>query len=99
MPSKTSRFESLPEAVPEAAVVEYSNDAIIGTTREGTITSWNPAAEKLYGYSGESIIGKSGSLLTPEGRAGEFFANLASVRDGKVVEHLETLRRRKDGTV
>src|ERR1019366_4903186 len=65
-----------------AAVVEYSNDAIIGSTLDGTVTSWNPAAERLYGYS-----------------ANEFIANLASVTDGKAVEHLETMRVRKDATV
>jgi PAS domain S-box-containing protein len=82
-----------------AAVVQYSNDAIIASTLEGTITSWNPAAERLYGYSAKEIIGTSGSRLTPQGRAGEFFANITSVKDGKAVEHLETLRVRKDGTV
>ena len=82
-----------------AAVVEYSNDAIIGSTLDGTVTSWNPAAEKLYGYSANEIIGKSGSQLTPESKGGEFFANLASVTDGKAVEHLETMRVRKDSTV
>ena len=82
-----------------AAVVEYSNDAIIGSTLEGTITSWNPAAERLYGYSANEIIGKSGSQLTPEGKGGEFFANLVSVKDGKAVEHLQTMRVRKDGKV
>jgi PAS domain S-box-containing protein len=82
-----------------AAVVEYSNDAIIGSTLEGTVTSWNPAAERLYGYSANEIIGKSGSQLTPEAKGGEFYANLVSVKDGKAVEHLETTRIRKDGTV
>ena len=82
-----------------AAVVEYSNDAIIGSTLEGTVTSWNPAAEKLYGYSAREIIGKSGSQLAPEGKTGEYFANLVSVKDGKAVEHLETMRVRKDGKV
>jgi PAS domain S-box-containing protein len=82
-----------------AAVVQYSNDAIMASTLEGTITSWNPAAERMYGYSAKEIIGKSGSRLTPEGRAGEFFAILTSVRDGKAVEHLETMRVRKDATV
>ena len=82
-----------------AAVVEYSNDAIIGSTLDGTVTSWNPAAERLYGYSANEIIGKSGSQLTPESKGGEFFANLASVTDGNAVEHLETMRVRKDATV
>jgi PAS domain S-box-containing protein len=82
-----------------AAVVEYSNDAIIASTLDGTITSWNPAAERLYGYTAKEIIGKSGSQLTPEHKTGEFLASLVSVNDGKVVEHLETMRVHKDGTV
>jgi len=82
-----------------AAIVEYSNDAIIGSTLEGVVTSWNPAAERLYGYSSEQIIGKLGSILAPADRVGEFFANLASIKDGKPVEHFETMRVRKDATV
>ena len=80
-----------------AAVVEYSNDAIVGSTLEGTITSWNPAAERMYGYSRQEIIGKSGTCLTPQGREKEFFANLDSIKDGKPVKRLETVRVRKDG--
>lgn len=49
-----------------AGVVEYVGDAIIGTTLDGTITSWNPAAEKMYGYSSEEVIGESVRLLTPD---------------------------------
>src|ERR1019366_1905748 len=49
-----------------AAIVGYSDDAIIGSTLEGVITSWNPAAERLYGYSGEEVIGRGGSLLNPK---------------------------------
>jgi PAS domain S-box-containing protein len=82
-----------------AAVVEFSNDAIIGSTLEGTVTSWNPAAERMYGYSSEEILGKNGSILTSDDLVDEFFANLASVRDGKAVEHLETTRIRKDKTM
>ena len=82
-----------------SAIVEYSNDAIIGATLDGTITSWNPAAERMYGYSGDEIIGRSGSVLGTEARAGEMTAALASVRAGLPVEHIETHRVRKDGTV
>jgi len=82
-----------------AAIVEYSNDAIIGSTLEGVITSWNPAAERLYGHSSKEIIGRSGSLLNPEDRAGEVNDVLARVQDGEAVEGLETVRVRKDGTV
>jgi PAS domain S-box-containing protein len=82
-----------------AAVVEYSDDAIIASTLEGMVTSWNPAAERMYGYSGEEIIGKYAGLLIPEDRAGESRANLASIRADRAVERLETTRVRKDGTV
>jgi PAS domain S-box-containing protein len=82
-----------------AAIVEYSNDAIIGATLEGTITSWNSAAERMYGYSSNEIIGRSGSVLATEAQAGEMTAALAGIRDGQPVEHVETNRVRKDGTV
>ena len=95
----TKQKRAVKTAQQTAAVVEYSNDAIVGSTPEGVVTTWNPAAERLYGYSSAEILGKSGTILTPEDRAGEFFANLATVKDGKTVERLETLRRRKDGTL
>jgi len=82
-----------------AAIVEYSDDAIIGSTLSGIITSWNPAAVRMYGYSKGEIIGRSGSLLVPEDRAGEFLTTVAMVKDGKAVEHFETTRVRKDGSV
>jgi len=82
-----------------AAIVEYSDDAIIGSTLEGVITSWNPAAVRMYGYSSKEIIGRPGSLLVPDDRDGEFLATVAMVKDGRAVEHFETMRVRKDGTV
>src|SRR5665647_1992383 len=82
-----------------AAIVESSDDAIIGATLDGIITSWNPAAERTYGYSSAEIIGKSGSRLRPEDRAGEMYAALAAIKAGQPVEHIETNRVRKDGTV
>jgi len=82
-----------------AAIVQYSDDAIIGSTLEGVITSWNPAAERMCGYSGEEIIGRSGRLLTPEDQAGLVDDLLARVKDGQVVEHFEATLVRKDGTV
>src|SRR5664280_563438 len=69
------------------AVVEYSSDAIIGSTLAGTVTSWNPAAERLYGYSGREIVGRSVSLLAPEDRKDEIADALARVRQGQTVEH------------
>src|SRR5665648_202095 len=82
-----------------SAIVEYSDDAIIGSTLDGIIMSWNGAAERLYGYTGEEIIGRPASLLAPEDRAGEMHANLAKIRAGQHVDHFETIRVRKDGTV
>jgi PAS domain S-box-containing protein len=81
-----------------AAIVEYSDDAIMGSTLGGFITSWNPAAERMYGYSAHDMIGKPDSLLTPEDRFDELDDVLARVREGQAVENLETARLRKDGT-
>jgi PAS domain S-box-containing protein len=81
-----------------AAIVEYSDDAIIGKTLDGTITSWNPAAERMYGYSRDEIIGESILLLTPRNRTHEITAMLARIRAGERVEHHHTTRVRRDGT-
>jgi PAS domain S-box-containing protein len=82
-----------------AAIVEHSGDAIIGRGLDDAITNWNPAAERILGYSIQEVIGKSIDVLTPKDRAGEAKAIGAKVRAGKPVEHLETTRVRKDGTV
>jgi PAS domain S-box-containing protein len=81
------------------AIVEHSDDAIIATAPDGTITSWNPAAEKIFGYPSKEIIGKSDQVLSPPDRSGEMSTILAKVRSGQSVDHLETMRVRKDGTV
>jgi PAS domain S-box-containing protein len=81
-----------------AAMVEQSDDAIIGKTLDGIVTTWNPAAEKLYGYSGQEMIGKSVALLIPPERSEEMTAILARIRAGQHVDHFETVRARKDGT-
>jgi len=82
-----------------AAVVESSDDAIVGTTLEGVITTWNPAAERMYGYSSQEIIGRSGTILAHDDKADEMYAVLARTKAGEVVEHLELNHVRKDGTV
>src|SRR5665647_839732 len=82
-----------------AAIVEYSDDAIIGNTLGCTITSWCPAAERMYGYSGAEIVGRSLRLLVPKDRVGELTAASAKIQAGEPVEHLETIRVRKDGSV
>jgi PAS domain S-box-containing protein len=94
----TVRHQAVEAAQLIAAVVEYSNDAIIGSTLEGVVTSWNPAAERMYGYPGREIIGRSGTLLVPPDQIGEIHDVLANVRAGRAVEHFESMRVRKDGS-
>ena len=91
------RREAVKAAQLLAAIVKYSDDAIVGSTLGGIITSWNPAATRMYGYSAKEIIGRSGSLLIPEDQAGEMDAVLARVKAGRAVEHFETTLVRKDG--
>ena len=80
-----------------AAIVDSSNDAIIGKTLEGVITTWNTGAERVYGYSAGEVIGKSISVLLPPGRVGEEPDILRRLSKGERVEPFETVRRRKDG--
>ena len=82
-----------------AAVVEYSGDAIIGRGLDDAITSWNPAAERILGYSSQEIIGKSVDVLIPKDRADEGKAILKKAKAGQPVLNVETERIRKDGTV
>ena len=82
-----------------AAIVENSGDAIIGSTLDGMITCWNMAAERVFGYSSQDIVGKSLDLLLPEMRAGEAAADLAKIRAGQALTAIETTCVRKDGTV
>jgi PAS domain S-box-containing protein len=81
-----------------AAIVEHSDDAIIGKTFDGLVTSWNPAAERMYGYSAEEATGKSIDLLSPHGQAGEMHAILARIGAGQPVERLDATRVCKDGS-
>jgi len=94
----TEQRQALAAAQRMAAIVEFSGEAIVSGTLEGIITSWNPAAERMYGYSSEEVVGRSAGLLSPQGRTGEIISLLARVRDGEVVENFETDRVRKDGT-
>ena len=80
-----------------SAVVESSDDAIISMTMEGTITSWNRGAERVFGYSSAEALGKSRRMLLPAERANEESDILARIERGERVSHLETVRVRKDG--
>jgi PAS domain S-box-containing protein len=81
------------------AIVESSEDAILAKTLDGIITSWNPAAARMYGYTSEEIIGKPVSLLAHKDQADELALILANVRVGNAAEHYDTVRVRKDGRV
>ncbi len=81
-----------------ASIVQFSDDAIIGKDLAGTVLSWNQGAEKVYGYSGEEVQGKSVSILIPPDRADELPRTMERIRRGEAVDHFETVRVRKDGT-
>jgi two-component system sensor kinase FixL len=80
-----------------AAIVESSDDAIIGKDLDGRILTWNRGAEGLYGYTADEVTGRSIELLFPEDRLDELDEILARSRSGQRVQHHETVRRRKDG--
>jgi two-component system, sensor histidine kinase and response regulator len=82
-----------------AAVVESSVDAIISTTVDGQIVSWNPGAERLYGYAEDEVVGRPLELLIPEGQRGELAALRERVIAGERVDHHETVRHRRDGSL
>jgi PAS domain S-box-containing protein len=81
-----------------AAIVQSSDDAIIGKTLDGVITYWNKGAERIYGYSAVEACGKPVSILIPSTRSNELTEILARIRNGERVESYETERTRKDGT-
>ena len=81
-----------------AAIIEYSDDAIISKTVDGIITTWNPAAERMYGYSSEEIIGESIALIAPQELFEEVIALMARIKAGQTTGHFETFRLRKEGT-
>jgi len=82
-----------------AAIVESSADAIIGKTLDGTITEWNPAAERMYGYSAEEAVGRPVTMLFPADRLDESTEILERIRRGERIQSLETNRVHKDGHV
>jgi PAS domain S-box-containing protein len=81
-----------------AAIVESSHDAIVATDRRGKLTSWNPAAERLYGYPAERVLGRSIDVLSPAANVQEARSLRALILAGGPVEHYETRQRRADGT-
>ncbi|MBO0754238.1 MAG: PAS domain S-box protein [Bradyrhizobiaceae bacterium] len=82
-----------------ASIVESSEDAIIGKNLDGIITSWNRSAERLFGYPAEEAVGKPITIIIPLDRRHEEDMILEHIRRGERVEHFETARRRKDGSI
>jgi PAS domain S-box-containing protein len=80
-----------------APIIESNNDAIIGKTLEGTILTWNPGAEKQYGYPADEVIGKSVSIIVPPDKADELAEILKRIGRGERFENFETERLTKDG--
>jgi PAS domain S-box-containing protein len=81
-----------------AAIVNSSDDAIISKTLNGIITSWNPAATSMFGYTENEAIGKHISIIIPHDRIDEETVIIESIRSGKKIDHFETVRVAKDGT-
>ncbi|HEY2752171.1 PAS domain S-box protein [Phenylobacterium sp.] len=82
-----------------AAIVESSGDAILSKNLDGVITSWNRGAEQLFGYTAEEAVGQSVTLLIPADRLDEEPSILARLHRGERIDHFETVRRRKDGSL
>lgn len=93
----TGRLHADDELAALAAIVRSSDDAITSKTLDGIVTSWNAAAERLYGYSAGEMIGQSIARLVPHDRVDEFSAVLTRLRRGERLDHYVTERIRKDG--
>jgi PAS domain S-box-containing protein len=88
---------ALPAAALLAAIVASSDDAICSKTLDGVITSWNRAAERLFGYTAAEAVGRHVTILAAPGREEEMPRILALIRKGEKIDHYDTVRRRKDG--
>ena len=99
MPAGSPSLQHQEAALRLAAIVNSSDDAIVSKTLEGIITSWNPAAERMFGWSAAEAVGRSITLIVPPDRLDEEMAVLASLRRGESIDHYETLRMRKDGVI
>ncbi len=82
-----------------AAIIELSDDAIISKDLTGTITTWNSGAERLFGYTAAEAIGNPVTMLIPDNQVNDEPKIIASIQRGEKIDHYETVRRRKDGTL
>src|ERR1041384_4693701 len=81
------------------AIVDSSDDAIVSKNLQSIVMSWNKAAERMFGYTAEEMIGESIVKLLPADRPDEEAGILAQLQRGQRVDHFETKRQRKDGTI
>src|SRR5690606_29468517 len=79
------------------AIIESSNDAIVGKTLQGCVTSWNPAAQHIFGFTEEEMVGQSIVKIIPDDRVEEESFTLSRLGAGESIAHFETKRQRKDG--
>jgi PAS domain S-box-containing protein len=82
-----------------ASIVEFSDDAIISKNLDGVILTWNRGAERVFGYKAEEVVGKPITILIPSDRFDEEPGILARLRQGQPIDHYETVRRHKDGSL
>ena len=82
-----------------AAIIESAEDAIITKTLDGVITSWNRGAERMFGYTADEVVGQPVTILIPQDHIDEEPAIIARLKAGERIEHYETVRMRKDGTL
>jgi PAS domain S-box-containing protein len=94
--TETRRAQETAERL--AAIVEHSDDAIIGKDLNGIITSWNAAAERLYGFTAQEAVGQPISIIVPSHRQAELKSIMARLVRDERIEHLETVRMKRDGT-
>ena len=94
----TERKQSQEASLRLAAIVRSSEEAIVGKDLDGIITAWNPAAERLFRFTAREAIGRSIRMIVPADRQTEEDEVLSRLRRGEAIEHLETVRIRKDGT-
>lgn len=95
----TDRRDAERAAQQLSAIIESADDAIIAKNLDGVINSWNAGAQRLFGYTADEAVGKPVTLLIPADRLGEEPEILRRIRAGERVEHFDTIRRRKDGSL
>src|SRR2546428_2365395 len=96
MPAEVGRRSQLVEL---AAIVASTDDAIIGGSPDGVITSWNPGAERMCGYSAAEAVGQPAAMLVPPDRVAQVRDQLGKLKRGERIDHYETTTRRKDGSL